>query len=305
LIGGLTLAKMTFPEMEGKIEAFLYSMSYKDTYDEYNGWIKGGYNITINDFAVFQPWGKWYYKFFASETRLLSFYGIARGAYPPEHWKALLRTKWRKGDYKILASGYEEGGLFTHYMTGLFLDERKMEMGKYQRYYALSQIKYGKKIEAPAWGWSSCETPKGRYLGYGELKDEIVAPYASILAAIYFPDSVYKNLKALEELGARKPLWIDGKETSWGFRDSVNWQTKDVSKNVLLLDQAMIFLTLANVLHDGVVWQTFQSDAHIQKGLEKIQAFEAPQPAGTEEATPEEKPQTEEKQEKEETVKEE
>ncbi len=275
LLGGLTLAKIIFPELEGKIEAFLAGMSYKDLYDKDTGWLKGGYNMSQNNFAVFQSWGRWYYKFFASDTRLLSFYGIARDAFPLDHWKALVRTEWRKDGYSLLTSGYEEGGLFTYYMSGLFLDERKLMMGKYQRDYASVQMKHAEKIGAPVWGWSSCETPKGKYLGYGELRDEIVAPYASILAVIYFPQDVYKNLQALERLGARKPFLMNGKEFLWGFHDSINWHDNTLAKNALVPNQAMIFLSLANFLHHGIVWTTFETDTHVQKGLAKIRTLES------------------------------
>ncbi len=275
LIGGLVVAKNTFPELAEKIEAFLKGMAFKDLYDKNNGWLKGGYDMTLNNFAVYQPWGKWYYKFFASETRFLSFYGIARGAFPAAHWQALVRTTWQKGKYKLLASGYEEGGLFTYYAATLFLDERSGEMAEYQKNYTLAQLEYAKKTGAPVWGWSSCLTPKGRYLGFGELRDDIVAPYASVLAAIYFPVEVYNNLKTLEELGARKPFLLEGKQFFWGFRDSLDWDSGTVANDALTMDQAMIFLSLANLMHEGVVWKTFEVDSDIQTGLKRIHALDS------------------------------
>lgn len=274
LVGGLILAKRVFPEMAGSVEAMLAGMAFKDLYDARTGWLKGGYNTHLKTFAVFQPWGRWYYKFFASETRLLSFYAIARGAIPLEHWNALLRTTWQKGPYTILSSGYEEGGLFTHYAAGLFLDERRTTMGEHQQRYALAQMKYAEKIGAPVWGWSSCETPGGTYLGYGELRDDIVTPHASILAAIYFPKRVYRNLRELDKRGVRKPFMWQGQKSSWGFRDSVNWRTGKVAKNTLTMNQAMIFLSLANRTRNGVVWKTFRKDPHVRKGLRNIALLE-------------------------------
>ena len=267
LIGGLTVASTTFPETAARIQRFLSTMEFRSLYDAKSGWLRGGYNVKTKDFAIFQPWGPWYYKFFASETRLLSFYLIARKAAPKEHWAGLIRPVQEIEGEKYFTEGYEPGGLFTQYSAGLFLDERNTEMGESQRAYARSQMKHAKKIGAPVWGWSVSEDSHGRYLAAGELRDEIVAPYASVLAVIYFPVEVTDNLKELEKLGARPRLADDGQTRAFGFKDSLNWKTRAVSKHTLTPSQAMAFLSLANALFDGVVWRSFAEDPIVQRGL--------------------------------------
>lgn len=258
-LGGLIVAKSTFPEFTSEIDTMLHRMDFKSLYDAQTGWLHGGYNMKTQNFAIFQSWGHWYYKYFASETRLLSFYLIARRAAPPRHWKMLIRPLRREEGETFFVSGPEEGGLFTQYAAALFLDERNFEIGKSEKNYARFQIKRAKKIKAPVWGWSSSEAPSGRYLAYGELKDEIVAPYASILASIYFPEETLKNLQELEKLGARP--------AHQGFLDSVNWQTGEVAKHYLTPAQGMAFLSLANLLYDGVVWKTFAEDSVVRDGM--------------------------------------
>jgi hypothetical protein len=36
-------------------------------------------------------------------------------------------------------------------------------------------------------------------------------------------------------------------------------------RSIFALDQAMMFLSLANVLHDGVLWKAVAADPHIQR----------------------------------------
>ena len=262
LLAGLLVSKTIFPEMAPRIDRFILNMDLRSFYDVQTCWLKGGYNVKTENFAIFQPWGHWYYKYFASEIRFLSFYLIARELVPPEHWFSLIRPVQEKEGETFFVSGYEEGGLFRQYLTSIFLDERDNEMGRSQKAYARFQMKHAKKIRAPVWGWSSSQAPNGRFLGYGELQDGIVAPYASMLASVYFPKEAYRNLRKLEARGARP--------TSFGFRDAINWKTKSVSKNYLTVNQAMGFLSLANLLYDGIVWKSFQENPLIGRGFEVI-----------------------------------
>lgn len=275
LIGGLVVTENTFPELREKIENLLRPMKLRDLYDSETGWLKGGYNAKAENFALYQPWGHWYYKHFASGVRLLSFYGIARGLIPPEHWQALVRPVVELDGEKIYATWYEEPGLGLQYIAGLFLDERASEMGSSQRNYARVQMKRVKKIGAPVWGWASCQSPKGRYLSYGEMRDELVAPYASVLSAIYFPKEAYQNLLTLEKLGARPSSEVLGPKANLGFRDSLQWKTREMAPDHLTSSQGMIFLALANLLYDGVVWKSFGSDPVIEKGLKILEKIPA------------------------------
>ena len=83
-----------------------------------------------------------------------------------------------------------------------------------------------------------------------------------MLASVYFPKEAYRNLRKLEARGARP--------ASFGFRDAINWKTKSVSKNYLTVNQAMGFLSLANLLYDGIVWKSFQENPLIERGFEII-----------------------------------
>lgn len=280
LIGGMLVAQSSFPEISfpgivPEIRKMLQQMDLRTLYDPKTGWLKGGYNVKQHNFAIFQPWGHWYYKYFASETRLLSYYMILRGAAPKEHWFQLIRPKQQLEGETFFVSGYEEGGLFAPFLSGIFLDERNTEMGESQRSYVRYQMKHAKAIKSPVWGWSSCLTPQGRYLAYGELRDDIVAPYASILAIQYFPKETVDNLKALETKGARPESHPRLGEVHYGFLDSINWQTGDKSQHFLTPNQAMTFLSLANFLHDDIVRKSFTESLPVQAQITDISGSKA------------------------------
>lgn len=270
LVAGLTVAKTSSPELSGRLHALIRRMDMKYFYDPATGWLKGGYNVNTQNFAVFQSWGHWTYKHFASETRLLSFYLIARDWAPKNHWRRLIRPVAKREGETFFVSGLEEGGLFTQYLPSLFLDERGTEMGRSQRSYTRYQMKHARRIGAPVWGWSSAEDAKGRFLAHGELVDSIVAPYASLLAAIHFPNEAYENLRTLELLGARPRLVEDSGTRCCGFRDSLDWKSGRVAPDFLTAHQAMGFLSLANLLHEGVVWKSFAQDEAVQKALDLL-----------------------------------
>ncbi|HEY8241664.1 MAG TPA: glucoamylase family protein [Kiritimatiellia bacterium] len=107
----------------------------------------------------------------------------------------------------------------------------------------------------------------------GGMEDEIVSPHASVLAINLFPREVIDNLRRLETYGLRKPFVVDGKPEPFGFRDSVNWATGDIAAGYLVLDQAMLFLSLVNFCEDGLLWKTFGADPMVRHGKESIKDY--------------------------------
>ncbi|MBP9865417.1 MAG: DUF3131 domain-containing protein, partial [Candidatus Omnitrophica bacterium] len=204
LIGGLTLVQTIFPEEYNQaVGSYIRGLDFKDMYDAGTGWIKGGYDLKLQDFAVNQPFGPWHYKYLASESRLISYYLIARGFAPSSHWNSLIRTIQNGDGDWFMVPGLEDGGAYMPYMAGLYVDERDMLIGTSQKNYSHSSMTHAESIGAPVWGWSASLDTRGEYVPYGQLRDEIVAPYASMLAVNYFPKEVVSNLQALEKMGAR------------------------------------------------------------------------------------------------------
>ena len=74
----------------------------------------------------------------------------------------------------------------------------------------------------------------------------MVTPHAAFLALRYAPRATLANLRRLV-------ADFPGLYGKWGFRDSVNVQTKRVSDAYLSLDQGMIMAALGNALGDDVL----------------------------------------------------
>jgi hypothetical protein len=53
----------------------------------------------------------------------------------------------------------------------------------------------------------------------------------------------------------------------------MNWQTGLVSGGYLSLNQGMLFLSLANFLHDGVVWKAVAADPVVKRGLATLPEY--------------------------------
>ena len=81
-----------------------------------------------------------------------------------------------------------------------------------------------------------------------------MTPHAAFLALRYAPTRAAANV-------ARLARDFPGLYGRWGFRDSVNVQTKRVSDAYLSLDQGMIMAALGNALGDDVLRRAFADRA--------------------------------------------
>jgi len=266
LIASLLTVKELYPEFRERIERYIEGFNFEILYDDDSGWLKGGFSTKTNDFTIKQPWGEWYYNLVGSDTRFLSFYGIAEGSFPMKHWNFLEWLTEEKYGFEYLVPGWQGGGLFMQYISAIFLPEQNTEIGESARNFSLAQMEHAKQLNYPVWGWSACEAPWGEYRGWGKIMDRVITPHASVMAINDFPGEVLKNLKEFQRLGVRKPF--EGE--NYGFRDSIDMRSKKVANVYLMLDQTMLFLSLANFLHDGIIQKAAMSDPIVQKGFEDI-----------------------------------
>ena len=94
----------------------------------------------------------------------------------------------------------------------------------------------------------------------------VVTPHAAFLALRYAPAATAANLRRL----VRDFPGLYGK---WGFRDSVNVQTKRVSDAYLSLDQGMIMAALGNALGHDVLRRAF-ADRRLGRELRPVIGIE-------------------------------
>jgi len=256
---GLIMLRQRIPELFYRAGALLDAMEWDWLYDESAG-LPYGCRYPNGDASE-----DWHYDWLCADSRLANFIGIGTEKIPPDSWNNLNRQQESSRCIGLwhFEPGWDGGGLFMALLPGIFLDEAESELGTSARNFVQDQICYYQQIGAPAWGWSATALPPygEEYCGYGCVRDNILVPHASVLAANYVSSAeLTQNLHALEELGARV-LVTDGHERfDFGFCASLNWQTGEVASVYLVLDQSMAFLSLANHRINGHIRELFCQD---------------------------------------------
>lgn len=268
LLAALMLVKQRFPKLSGRCTRLLNEVDWSKIYGVDEKMLYGGYNMATKEINK-----KWHIDSVGTDARLACFLAVASGDVPAEMWDSLKKETERHYGLDYYWPGMMGGGLFMQFISGIWLDERWTALGKSAADFAYAQMLYAKDIDCSVWGWSSSESPDDGYLGWGILKTNVVTPHAGVLPVIYYPDKTVENLKRLESMGAREPYIVDGKPNAFGFRDAVDIETGKVAGTYLLLDQAMIFLTLANYLEDGLVWRLLEKDTDIKKAKKLISFY--------------------------------
>lgn len=268
----LAVAAQAFPELGARCRALLDAMEWDALYDANAEQLYGGYDM-VND--RLNP--DWRIETLATDSRAGAIMAVASGKVPPALWNSLLRQMDERYHVKFLKPGWVGGGLFMQYLTGIFLDERNALMGRSAANLAYENMRHADVQGLPAWGWSACTDPDGGYLGWGKLRDEVVTPHASVLAIEDFAPEVMANLYELQRRGARAPYEDSGKTYPFGFRDSINLSNGHVSPLYLVLDQSMVFLSLANFLENGLVRRYFHADPGVQAAVKSIAELAEPE----------------------------
>lgn len=270
-VAGLIIVRQLFPEVKTQASALIDRVEWSWVYNKDKGLAYYGYDLVAD-----KPVGEtrlW----FAADVRLAGFMLVASGAAPPEFWESMERREIHSGELSFFWPGYKMGGLFMQAMDGIFLEEHGTEMGRSVGNFAWHQIQFAQSRRLPVWGWSNCNVPGAGYTEGGYLPWWVVTPHASALAIEYYPRHVIANLHELEKLGLRQPL--PGTNSSYGFRDAINLRTKVLDDRYLCLDQAMLFLSLANYLENGIVRRTFAQDPLVGHGLAALQTQRRSDPA--------------------------
>ncbi len=216
------------------------------------------------------------YDLMASEARLTSLFGIAKGDLPTEHWFRLGRPVVPVGSQAALVSW--SGSMFEYLMPPLVMEERQGGLLNQSGVLAIRrQISYARQLGTP-WGISeSAFNARDHDLNYqysnfgvpslglkrGLGQNAVIAPYASLLATQYAPEEALANLEKLEKLGALG---------RYGFHDAVDFtptrvpegETCAVVYNYMAHHQGMAIAAVANVIFNGRLRTRFHSDPVIE-----------------------------------------
>lgn len=295
LYASIAAISVKYPELNNGCQNILSGVDFAWLYDPVPGQFYLGYDLEKQAFSPY------HYGMLCSESRMVSYLGLAWKQVPESHWTQLYRVLPDSVDQHGLAhhfsqqidqlpsfnSGYylyEDslqilpswgGSMFEYLMPTLFVDEQRdapMGLGEndkriiaIHRDYALDRLGY------QVWGMSPCATPDGGYAVFGVSdlgsnkkgsREDIVTPHASVLGLSFAPRWIVDNLEMLE-----KSFMIRG---DYGFFDSVNPQTGEVAEKYLALDQAMILLSINNYLNSGSLSKTFKQVGEMDRVLELI-----------------------------------
>lgn len=217
-----------------------------------------------------------FYDLLASEARLTSFIAIAKGEVPASHWFRLGRALIPVEKSAALVSW--SGSMFEYLMPSLVFDTpRGSLLDQTCRTVITRQISYGRKNGVP-WGisesaynlrdlsfayqYSAFGIPDlGLKRGLGQ--DLVIAPYATMLAAMYAPASAAQNCRRLEKVGGRGPF---------GFYEALDFTPARlpegtraaVVKAYMAHHKGMSLIALGNVIYDGVFRRRFHDEPMIQ-----------------------------------------
>ena len=228
-----------------------------------------GYNLEENKMTDS------YYDFLASEARQASIVAIAKGDVPVKHWNNLSRTLTSLNGYKGLISW--TGTAFEYLMPNINLKRYKGSLlDEACKFSIMSQIEYCKKLGVP-WGISESAfdlrdlNNNYQYKAFGipwlglkrGLEDEIVvSPYSTFLSLEDELELGIKNLKELENYGALN---------KYGFYESIDFtpnRNKDkkfaVVKTYMAHHQALIFLSINNVINHNILKDRFNNNREIE-----------------------------------------
>jgi cellobiose phosphorylase len=248
----------------------LARFDYDFLYDETRHLSAIGYNVSEHRRDAS------YYDLLASEARLASFVGIARGQLPQESWFALGRLLTTAAGEPVLLSW--SGSMFEYLMPLLVMPTYEQTLlDETCKAVVARQIEYGKKRGVP-WGvsesgysaidghlnyqYSAFGVP-GLGLKRGLAGEMVIAPYASALALMVAPEEACLNLEKLSALG------IEGK---YGFYEAVDYtpshlptgQSSAVVRSFMAHHQGMSLLALAYLLLNRPMQRRFESDPSFQ-----------------------------------------
>jgi len=245
-----------------------------------------------------------YYDLLASEARLASFIAVAKNDVPVEHWFHLGRTLTYAAGAPALVSW--SGSMFEYLMPVLVMRSFRHTVLAQTYAGAVSrQRTHGAERRVP-WGVSESaynvrdrhHTYQYRAFGVPDLalkrglgRELVVAPYASVLAAMVDPEPALANLAQLERLGALG---------AYGFRDAIDYTRPDPDRPFAVVRAYMAhhlgmgLVALTNIMDSGVWQRRFHADPVVRSAelllherIPRRLVLREPQRARLDEAMPE------------------
>lgn len=216
------------------------------------------------------------YDLLASEARLASYVGIAKGDLPARHWFHLAHDITPVGADTALISW--SGSMFEYLMPSLVMRAPTMSvLEQTNRVIVRRQIEYGTLLGTP-WGISesayNARDPEFTYqysnfgipglgLKRGLSQSVVVAPYATALAAIVDPAAAARNFERLAS---------EGGQGRFGLFEALDYtpsrlpqgQSVAVIRAFMAHHQGMTIVAIADALMEGATRARFHTEPMIR-----------------------------------------
>ena len=217
-----------------------------------------------------------FYDLLASEARLASFFGIAKGDLPAKHWFRLGRTLTPIEGGSGLISW--SGSMFEYLMPSLVMRAPSGSLlEQTNRLIVRRQVDYGDELGVP-WGMSESafnardlsQTYQYSSFGVPDLgfkrglsEEVVVAPYASGLASMIDPGAAARNYERMARLGVRG---------AYGWYEAIDFTRTRLPEGAkfavvrayMAHHQGMTLVGLDNALHDGAMRVRFHAEPIVQ-----------------------------------------
>ena len=217
------------------------------------------------------------YDMLMSEARLMSYFAIATGQAPKEHWRALSRTMSRSGSYAGAIAW--TGTMFEFYMPELLLTSKEGSMS----YEALKFAFHCQKRRHYPFGISESgyyafdREFNYQYKAHGVQKTAlkggmnsecVVSPYSSYLTLSREPAESWNNLVRLEKEGALDP--------EFGFYEAVDYTRRRVGDKAVVKSHmahhvGMSIAGAANTLKNNICSTLFMSSDTMKRAEELLE----------------------------------
>lgn len=216
------------------------------------------------------------YDLLASEARLASLFAIAKGDVATRHWFRLGRPATPIGSGSALISW--SGSMFEYLMpslvmrapAGSVLEQTTRLVVARQRAYAaalglpwgISESSYNARDLEMTYQYSNFGVP-GLGLKRGLGENQVIAPYATGLAAMVDPVAAVENYATLASLGA---------EGRFGFYEAIDFtpsrlpsnESQAIVRSFMAHHQGMTITAIANALQGGRLRERFHAEPMIQ-----------------------------------------
>ncbi|MBW2570297.1 MAG: DUF3131 domain-containing protein [Deltaproteobacteria bacterium] len=256
---GLVIARQRWPQFAKRISTYLDSIEWERLYTKKDNTIVWGYDLGAEKAVGSGLW-------LACDARAAVTMMIGEGVAPANVWDDMIRDPMEAKTGTIYQPGNRFGVTYISAITGLFFYEYDTEVGETVGNLGWHQYKFSRKRGYPLWGWSNCNIPGREYTEMGYIPEWTVTPHALALLIDYYPRHVTAALQKMQKLGGEIPP--EGfEDKKWGLRGCYDMQRNYWGDKYLQLEQGMMFIALANFLHDNMVRQWFVNDPLIKKGL--------------------------------------